>query len=130
MTVALISIALLGFLVLGLGLYVVFNRGKTNTIIGTVDAPDNPLNKAIRAHGNATEYSPMLAVLMFVLGSMHPENWVIWCMGLATFSRYIHAAGMIFPETMAKPNLMRFVGALGTFVFGLALCIALVLKLV
>ena len=106
MNIALICIALLGFLVLGLGLNVVVFRGKTNTITGTINEPDNPLNKAIRAHGNTTEYAPILAVLIYVLAKI-----------------------LVFPATMAKPNPMRFIGALGTFVFGLALCVALVLKI-
>lgn len=129
MKVALICIALLGFLVLALGLYVSICRGKTETITGGIDAPDNVLNKAMRAHGNTVEFAPMLAILIFVLGTTYPSTWVIWSMGLVTFSRYLIVAGLIFPETMAKPNPMRLIGALGTYVFGLALCVALVMKL-
>ena len=129
MNIALICIALLGFLVLGLGLNVVVFRGKTDTITGTINEPDNPLNKAIRAHGNTTEYAPILAVLIYVLGSMNPEFWVQCTMVLVTVSRYLLAAGLVFPATMAKANPMRFIGALGTFIFGLALCVALVLKI-
>jgi len=37
----------------------------------------------------------------------------------------LHAAGMVFPESLAKPNPMRFVGALGTYLTGIMLAVAL-----
>jgi hypothetical protein len=46
----------------------------------------------------------------------------------ATVARYLHVAGMVLPSTMNKPNVLRFAGALGTFVTGPLLCLALVLK--
>ncbi|MBV1915778.1 MAG: MAPEG family protein [Pseudomonadales bacterium] len=128
MKIALICIALLGALVIGLGLYVTICRGKTKTITGTIEDPDNILNKAMRAHGNTVEFAPVLALLIYVLGMMHPDTWVVWCMMLVTASRYLIVVGLIFPQTMAKPNLMRFIGALGTYLGGAALCVALVLK--
>jgi hypothetical protein len=36
------------------------------------------------------------------------------------------ATGLVFPASMARPNVLRFVGALGTYLFGAALCIALI----
>jgi uncharacterized membrane protein YecN with MAPEG domain len=80
--------------------------------------------KMVRAHGNATEYAPMLAVLMLFLGAREPATWVLWVMAIATASRYLHAAGLIFPKTMAQPHPLRFVGALGTYLGGLVLCAA------
>jgi hypothetical protein len=53
---------------------------------------------------------------------------VLWCMILVTFFRYLLVAGILFPRTLAEPNPMRFVGALGTYVSGLGLCIALFLQ--
>lgn len=130
MKIALICIALLGALVIGLGLYVTICRGKTNTITGGIDEADNILNKAMRAHGNTIEFAPMLAVLIYALGMMRPDVWVVWCMILVTLSRYLIVAGLIFPQTMAKPNPMRFLGALGTYLFGTALCVALIMKVI
>jgi hypothetical protein len=46
----------------------------------------------------------------------------------ATACRYLHAAGMILPATLAAPNPMRFVGALGTYVTGIALTVALLMR--
>jgi len=46
--------------------------------------------------------------------------------GLSVFDMIV--AGLIFPKTMATPNPMRFIGALGTYDFGLALAIQVIWK--
>lgn len=63
--------------------------------------------------------------MILYLGGRHPAAWVVWAMIAAAVSRYLYVAGMIFPATMAKPNILRFVGAAGTYVAGVALCAAL-----
>ena len=73
MTTALACIALLGLLVFGLGFAISVKRGKTDTITGTSGDPADPLHKLVRAHGNTTEYAPMMAVLILALGSMSPR---------------------------------------------------------
>ena len=93
MTVALVCIGLLGILIFGLGLSVSLTRGRTDRAAGFADDPTDRLYKMVRAHGNTTEYAPFLAILIFIVG-----------------------------ESLAKPHPLRFVGALGTYVFGLALC--------
>lgn len=124
MTTAIVCTALLGLLVFGLGLGVSLTRGRTGTNFGYTPDPTDPMYKMVRAHGNATEYAPMLAVLMLFLGAREPATWVLWVMAIATASRYLHAAGLIFPKTMAQPHPLRFVGALGTYLGGLVLCAA------
>jgi hypothetical protein len=124
MWTAIVCSMLLGFLVFGLGLAVSLGRGASNTSIGHSTDPADPLHKRVRAHANATEYAPMLAVIMLFLGSREPSLWVLATMWIATAARYLHAAGMIFPPTLAKPNPLRFAGALLTYVCGLLLCIA------
>jgi hypothetical protein len=49
-------------------------------------------------------------------------------MGLATASRYLIVAGLIFPPSMAQAHPLRFIGALGTYLTGFGLCIALLLS--
>jgi len=44
-------------------------------------------------------------------------------MVLATVSRFLIALGLVFPATLAKPNPLRFVGASGTYVFGLGVAL-------
>jgi len=128
MSVAIVCAALLGLLVFGLGLMVSLTRGNTNLAIGHPPDPAHRLHKLVRAHGNATEYAPMLAVLIVLVGSREPAAWMMWTFVAATACRYVHAAGMITGATLAKPNPLRFVGALGTYVTGLALVVAVLLR--
>ncbi len=124
MTIAIICTALLGLLVFGLGFGVSLMRGSTSTIFGYTPDPTDRMYKMVRAHGNATEYAAMLAVLMILVGMREPAIWALWVMGITTASRYVHAAGMIFPATLAKPHPLRFAGAVGTYLGGIALCVA------
>lgn len=128
MSIPLICIALLAFLVIGLGFAVSSSRAKTETIYGSSNDPEDTLYQMVRAHGNTIEYAPMLALLIYILSLGVLSTWVLWCMILVTASRYIFVAGIIFPKTLAKPNPMRFIGALGTYLAGFGLCVALLLK--
>ena len=127
MTVALVCTAFLGLLVFGLGLGVSALRGSTSTNIGHKLDPGDPLHKMVRAHGNATEYSPMLAILMLAIAGRGATPWMVWTFAAATLSRYLHAAGMVLSSSLDRPQPLRFVGALGTYVTGLMLVVALLL---
>jgi len=73
------------------------------------------LAKAIRAHGNASEYIPLYVVLFLYLSSLPPSTWVIALAALATLSRYAHAAGMLLATGPNRRHPLRFYGALGTY---------------
>ena len=124
MNVAIVCTALLGLLVFGLGLGVSLVRGATGTNIGSSGDPKDRLFKLVRAHGNAAEYAPMMAILILLLGARQPAAWVTWTFVAATVSRYSHAAGMIMSPTLNSPQPLRFIGALGTYVTGLILALA------
>ena len=128
MNVALICVALLGLLVVLLGFAVSMTRGKTKTFYGFNPNPTDPLYKMVRAHGNTAEYAPALAVMILALGTLSPAPWMVWCMGLATFSRYSIALGIILSSSMEQAHPLRLIGSLGTYVFGIALGVALLLK--
>lgn len=128
MIVSLVCISLLTVLCLVLAIAVTIARGKYNILAGEPYEPQHMLYKLVRAHGNTIEFAPILALLIYILGQSPQPAWVLWCMALVTASRYLLVAGMIFPATLAVPNPMRFVGALGTYGFGLALCAALFLQ--
>ena len=129
MAIAVICIALLGLLLFGLGLGVSMVRGRAQVVIGSPDDPTNSLRKIIRAHGNTAEFAPMLGLLFLVLGMRSPATWVLWTMGLATLSRYLIAAGILASPTLERPHPLRVLGALGTYVTGGLLCLALLLSL-
>lgn len=124
--VALYCVAALGLLLFGMGPVVSALRGKTGSFIGYEADPTSGLYKWVRAHGNTAEYAPFLAVLMLWLGAHDPADWVVWTMMAATVFRFVFVAGMVLPATMAKPNILRFIGAAGTYFAGMALCAALV----
>jgi uncharacterized membrane protein YecN with MAPEG domain len=121
-------IALLSALVIGLAFKVSMTRGKTNTLYGYNADPADIMYKAVRAHGNAVEYAPTIALLIYVLSLASVAAWVQWCMVLVTIFRYSAAIGILASKTMAKPNPMRLIGAIGTYICGFALCVALFLR--
>ncbi len=121
MNVAIVCTALLGLLVFGLGFAVSVLRGSSQRNIGYDPNPADRLYKMVRAHGNASEYAPMLAVLILLVGSRQPGTWMVWTFIAATASRYLHAAGMLLSPSLDRPQPLRFVGALGTYVCGLVL---------
>jgi uncharacterized membrane protein YecN with MAPEG domain len=128
MTTAIICIALLGTLLFVLGWNVSRirgSRGDTGDQFPT--APDDALFVAIRAHGNASEYIPTLAVLILVVGSREPALWMLVVAVIAVVSRYLHAIGILTTGDMNAEGVLRFAGAVGTILSGVALSVAAVL---
>ena len=123
MNTAAVCVGVLGLLVFGLGIGVSLTRGATSTAIGYNPDPTDRLYKMVRAHGNATEFNPMLAILILYLAAHQPSTWVEWMFVVAVLSRVLHAAGMIMSSTLAKGHPLRAVGAVGTFVSGLVLSV-------
>ncbi|HXW84483.1 MAG TPA: MAPEG family protein [Candidatus Binataceae bacterium] len=123
MTVAIVCVGLLGLLLFVLGLLVSGGRG-TGRAGAYPNDPADPLFKRMRAHGNTAEYAPMMAVLMLLVGERYPSTWALWVMGIAVASRYIFAAGILLSSTLEKPNPLRVIGAVGTYLSGIALSIA------
>ena len=121
---AVFCMGLLGLLVFGLGLAVSAVRGATGTNFAYTVDPTDRLYKMVRAHGNAAEYAPMLAILILYLGSQQPGRFVTWTFVAATACRYLHALGMILAKSLDRTDPLRFVGALGTYVTGFMLVAA------
>ncbi|MEH6519464.1 MAG: MAPEG family protein [Halioglobus sp.] len=128
MSIYLICIAMLGLLCLGLGFNVAITRAKLGVLYGGEADPESKLYKAQRAHGNTTEYAPILAVLIFALGQSSQPSWVTIAMVAVTFFRYLFVLGILAPATMNKVNPMRLVGSLGSFLSGFALIAALLIQ--
>ncbi|MHB9841759.1 MAPEG family protein [Paraburkholderia terrae] len=115
-------VAILGLLVFGLGLSISVMRFRGGTNSGCEPDPANPLHKLIRAHANTTEYAPFLGLLFLYLGARSPSTATLSLIVAATVCRCLLVVGLIAWPTMAKPNPLRFVGALGTYLTGIALC--------
>lgn len=122
---ALACTAFLGLLVFGGGLAVSLLRFRDRVIIGSATQPNALLNRALRAHANTCEYAGVLAALFLWHGSQQPAPWVVGLIVAATACRVLLVIGLVSFARMERPNPVRFVGALGTYVTGLALCGAL-----
>ncbi|MGT2477274.1 MAPEG family protein [Paraburkholderia terrae] len=120
--VALGCVAVLGLLVFGLGLSISMMRFRRGTNSGCEPDPANGLHKLIRAHANTTEYAPFLGLLFLYLGARSPSAATLSLIVAATVCRCLLVIGLVAWPTMAKPNPLRFVGALGTYLTGMALC--------
>lgn len=125
MHVGIVCTAVLGLLLFGLGLHVSLLRQRTGRTIGCDTSPIDPLHRAVRAHGNTAEYTPFFAVL-FLWFAMHPgPAWVSIVIVLATIARLLLVAGLLWGPSLDKPNPMRFLGALLTYLTGIALVVRL-----
>ncbi len=128
MTTAIICIALLAALLFVLGWNVSRIRGSRGAEGEQFPStPDDKLFVAIRAHGNATEYVPTLALLILVVGSRDPAVWMLVVAAVVTLARYLHAIGVLSAGDMGSENPLRLVGAVGTILGGVALSVAAVL---
>ncbi len=132
MAIALLSVGLLGILVFLLGANV--SRVRQSVAVTQHEAeadPESRLRKAIRAHGNCIEYVPMLSLMILAIGLAIPmlmSKWIVALMLAAVASRYVHAAGIITGGSIYSANLMKQIGAAGTYLTGLILSVILVIR--
>ena len=126
-SIPVVCTAILGLLLFGLGLAVSALRGRERRLSGLPDDPSNLLHKVGRAHANTAEYAPFLAVLFLLAGARQPSAATLWLIVGATACRVLTVIGLVAWPRMDRPNPARFIGALGTYLIGAALCVALVL---
>lgn len=126
-TTSLACTAALGLLLFGLGFAVSRARFARRRGSGHDDDPRDLLHKLVRAHANTAEFAPFLAVLFLAHGARGHAAWVAWAMAGATACRYLIVAGLVAWPSLDRANPVRFVGALGTYVLGVALSVALLL---
>ena len=120
-TITIVCIALLGILLFLLGANVTRNRALRGAGNQLPTDPTDRLMIAVRAHGNAAEYIPTMIVLLLVC-SVLSDSWVVDLLAIAAvFVRYVHAVGMLRSRSLATHGPLRDVGAMGTYLVGLAL---------
>ena len=126
MTAAIVCTAILAAMLFLLGLNVSRSRGATAKAGGS-QMPTDPASRlliAVRAHGNAAEYVPTLIVLFLVVGARSPAGVAIPLIIGATVARVLHAYGMLTAPSLAMQTRARLAGAVGTYLFGVALAVA------
>ncbi|MGB0504807.1 MAG: MAPEG family protein [Pikeienuella sp.] len=82
--------AAIGILTAGLGFATVIKRAKTGISWG--DGGDFGLQRAIRAHGNLTEYAPVFLIILFLLENAGASATWLHGLGVAfVFGRLVSA---------------------------------------
>jgi uncharacterized membrane protein YecN with MAPEG domain len=121
-TIPTVCIALMGVLLFVLGANVTRHRavrGATGN-----QQPTDPADRmyiAQRAHGNASEYVPTLAVLIVVCAFL-TDGWWLNALAIAALTaRALHKVGMLTAKTLAGHGPVRDLGAMGTYATGIAL---------
>ena len=120
-----VCIALLGLLIFLLGANVTRHRAMRGKNGGpqVSNDPTDRLFIAVRAHGNAAEYVPMLAILIIVCSTLTSGWWLESLAVAAVAVRAIHAFGMLTAKSLAEHGPVRDIGALGNYAVGIALAI-------
>ena len=66
-----------------------------------------------------------LAVLFLYFGWRGPSVLVVNLIIAVTLCRFLLVIGLVAWPSMGRPNPARFIGALGTYLLGSALCVAM-----
>lgn len=121
-------------LVLLLGFWVSIARTNSKVITGVGDDPTGALMKAVRAHGNSTEYAGALIGLFVLTGLVYQGRdlgLTVTILVIAiTAARFVHALGFLTCKTLEKPHLFKALGAIVTYFGGLALSGMVIAKVV
>ena len=126
LTTAIICTAILAAMLFVLGWNVSRMRGVTAKAGGS-QFPSDPASRlliAIRAHGNAAEYIPVLIVLFLLVGARSPASVAIPLIVGATAARLAHAYGLLTAPSLAVQTKARLAGAAGTYLLGVGLAVA------
>ena len=121
---------MLGILIFVLGANVTRHRAQRGDTGN--QQPSDPADRmyiAQRAHGNAAEYVPTLIGLLIVC-SVLTDGWWIDALSVAALAaRVLHAVGMLTAKTLAGHGPVRDIGAMGTYVAGIALGVTAIVSL-
>lgn len=68
---------------------------RRTRLIGLGDGGDKDLTRRIRAHGNFSEYAPLLAVILIALPLLGAKEWMVHLVGVpAVTGRIMHGLGI------------------------------------
>lgn len=93
-----------------------------------VSVTDAQLTKAIRAHGNASEYIPLFIAVFLYLSMKGPDYFLSAIAIVTTVSRFAHALGMFRIASVSERHPLRYYGALGTYVCLFVIAAAFLLR--
>jgi len=128
MDIYLLCVAALALPVFAGGFYVSSMRSKHRRGAGLPEDTDHPLFRAIRAHGNSTEYAAILSVLFIAVSMQDPAPWVGYLVIVMTLARYLVFYALLTAKTLNGINPFRFTGMLTTYIGGLVLIGVLIME--
>jgi uncharacterized membrane protein YecN with MAPEG domain len=128
MNAYLICSAILVILYFLLAFNVSLTRQATKTGIGPGPDLSGRLNKAVRAHGNAAEYIPIFVLLFLYFLTTGASGWITWVVVIVTICRVLHPVAIFLSPDLNKGYPLRFITSFGTYVGGLALGGALLMR--
>jgi len=103
-------------------------RAQSKVGFGMADDPLGPLNRAIRAHGNSAEYTPVFLVLFLYFLSSGASGWITGVVVGVTFCRVLHPISILIAPDLNAIYPPRFISAVGTYLGGFALGAALMIR--
>ena len=102
---------LLGLIYLGLSINISRQRQRNQVGIGHGEVP--ALERAIRVHGNFSEYVPLVLLLIGLAELNGGPAWGLHGLGVALLlGRVLHAVGLSGSAGVSLPRLALLVGAL------------------
>jgi len=113
--------SLTALLVAALGANVSRLRGTKKVFIG--DTPDSELQRTIRAHGNATEWAPLMIVMLLILELIGTSSLILHvCGGAILTARLSHAVGVLTKNPLSTVGAsLTYLVALGMPIYALVL---------
>jgi uncharacterized membrane protein YecN with MAPEG domain len=109
-------------ILLALGINVIRLRGSTKTSLGHGESAE--LERACRAHANASEWTPGALVGLVIMALIGAPMLAIHALGMSlTLARALHGWGL---SSNSGTSMGRFMGALLTLIVYLGLAIGLI----
>lgn len=122
MKIAILCTAFLALLQVGLALSISRMRWKYKLSVGVPEDSDHPMCRVRTAFSNCAEWHPTLIALMVILQMGGGPSWSVWLSPLAVAARYCLVLGLV-TFSNKRPNMARFLGALGTYLSVLLLAV-------
>ena len=117
----------LALVLVALALRIVRLRWKTSVGIG--DGGDRAMLRAIRVHGNATEYVPIALLLLLVAELNHGNSMLLHgCGSVLVMARVLHAVGLAHSAGASWQRIAGTVGTVGAIVTLAAVNIATIAR--
>lgn len=89
--------------------------------IGLGDGEDRVLRRRIRAHGNYSEYAPLLMIILLALPLLGAKEWLIHLVGeIGLLGRILHAVGISKSGGTSMPRVGGMVLTLAGLLIGAA----------